>query len=78
MNIRIVDQIFKCVKGEVSMGVGISVCWCVNIGVGAGNGSDVGITFGIYYGYDIGSSDLFFDSFCVGKHMGEYIDESLE
>ena len=78
MNISIVDQWFKYVKSGVSMGVGISAGWGVDIGVGAGNGSADGITFGIYYGYDMGSSDVLFDGFSVGKHMGEYIDKSLE
>ena len=78
MNISIVDQWLKCVKCGISVGVGISAGWGVNRGVGAENGSAGGITFEVYYIYDIGSSDVFFDSFRVGKHMGEYIDESLE
>ena len=77
MNISIVDQWLKCVKGGVSVGVGISSGWGVNIGVGDGNDSAGGITLDIYYGYDMGSSDVFFDGFSVGKNMGEYIDESL-
>ena len=78
MNISIVHQSFKCIRGEFSVGVGTSAGWGVDIGVGAGNGSADGITFGIYYGYDMGSSDGLFDGFSVGKHMGEYIDGSLE
>ena len=51
------------------------MCWCVDVDVGSGNGSAGGSLFGIYYGYDMVSSDFFFDGFSVGIHMGEYIDE---
>ena len=70
MNSSIVYQWFKCVKCGVSMGVAISVGWCVDVDVGSGNGSAGGSLFGIYYGYDMVSSDFFFDGFSVGKNMG--------
>ena len=59
----------KGVKGEVSVGVGISVCLCVDGGVGHGNDSTDRIIFGVDDGYDIGYNYIFFYGFSVEKPL---------
>ena len=78
MNVRSVDECVKGVKCEVSVGVGISVCWCVDGGVGDGNGSDDGIKFGIVDGYDLRVFDWFFDVYSVEKPLIRYFYEIIE
>ena len=69
MNVSSVYEGVKGVNGEVSVGVGINVCWCVDGGVGAGNESADRITFGVYYGYDIGYNYIFFYAYSVDKPL---------
>ena len=69
VNIRSVYEGFKGVKGEVSLGVGINVCWCVDGGVGARNDSADRITFEVDDGYDIGSNCILFDGYSVEKPL---------
>ena len=56
------DKIFnKCVRDRLNVGFFVSVDWGVYRCVGDRVGSDDGITFGIYDGYNPVSSDDFFD-----------------
>ena len=57
------------VEGEVSVRVGIRVCWCVDGGVGAGNDSAERIKVGINDGFDIGYNDILFYGYSVDKPL---------
>ena len=73
-----VNKVVKCVKGGVSVGVGVSVGWVVNSGVGSGIYIDNGIKFEIDDGYDLGCSDGSFYGFNYVKRLGSLLDDSLE
>ena len=78
MNFSSVYERVKTVKGEVSVGVGISVCWCVDGGVGSENGIHDGIKFWFYDGYYSVYSHGSFNSLSVDKNIVRYFNESLE
>ena len=69
MNVSIVYEGEKGVKGKVIGGVGIIVCWCVDGGVGAGNDSFDRITFRIDDGYYIGYNDILLYGYRVDKFL---------
>ena len=78
VNFSSVYEGVKGVKGEVSVGVGISECWFVDGDISSGNIIHDGIKFGFYDGYVLVYSHSYFDSFSVDKYIVWYLNESLE
>ena len=67
---RSADKVVKGLKYGVGVGVGGSIGWVVDSGIGAGFEIANGTTFSIDDGYDMGSSDSFFDFLNDGKPVG--------